>query len=259
MSSLFDENGGPGDPSMMTTKGKMSKRMMKAYNIEQFASLKSQSAMPPTISLVPLNGTFSLKKIDLFESLKIGRQVSPKQPPASDNGIFDSKVLSRQHAEISFQEGKVMFKDVGSSNGSFVGGRKCEPEVPVELKNGDLIEFGVDMMNDEDTAVLYRKIAATLLISGPGFEQQAAPEMNSVESATTPASAKDPGSNPAVDAAFSLIQEELKTAADRAVELDKLSKALTEVEQSVDTKLQPVEANNKEFEDKIAELESLVS
>lgn len=44
-------------------------------------------------------------------SVKIGRQVSPQNPPAETNGLFDSKVLSRQHAEVMYdpRSQKVVF------------------------------------------------------------------------------------------------------------------------------------------------------
>ena len=43
--------------------------------------------------------------------------------------------------------------DVGSSNGTFLNGERLSPEgvgsMPYELKSGDILEFGVDIMNDE--------------------------------------------------------------------------------------------------------------
>jgi hypothetical protein len=50
---------------------------------------------------------FETKVWELFEPLKIGRQVNSKTKPAPSNGYFDSKVLSRNHAEIWVEGGKV--------------------------------------------------------------------------------------------------------------------------------------------------------
>lgn len=69
--------------------------------LKQFQLQKAQDLI--AVELKPVNSTFSAKSLDLSPgspSLKIGRQTSPKQPPTAQNGIFDSKVLSRQHAEL---------------------------------------------------------------------------------------------------------------------------------------------------------------
>jgi len=58
--------------------------------------------MPPALYLYPLNQSFEPKHISLAgaQRVKIGRQTNPKTAPAEKNGFFDSKVLSRQHAEV---------------------------------------------------------------------------------------------------------------------------------------------------------------
>ena len=38
----------------------------------------------------------------------------------SDNGYFDCKVLSRQHALLLYEDGKFFLMDTASSNGTFV-------------------------------------------------------------------------------------------------------------------------------------------
>jgi hypothetical protein len=149
--------------------------MLKAYNLQSFTAADREAT--PILSLEPLNDTFSSKRIDLIETVKIGRQVSPKSPPSAENGVFDSKVLSRQHAEITYDNGKVLIKDVGSSNGTFLNGERLSaegmPSDPKELKLGDLLEFGVDIMNDSNTAVLHKKVSCKVLFVG-GPEQSVA-------------------------------------------------------------------------------------
>ena len=61
----------------------------------------------PVCSLTSLNDTFLPKRLDLIQAIKIGRQTNAKQPAKVDNGIFESKVLSRQHAELFAQDGNV--------------------------------------------------------------------------------------------------------------------------------------------------------
>jgi hypothetical protein len=63
----------------------------------------------PSLYLYPLNDTFIPKHISLHsgQRVKIGRQTNTKTIPGERNGYFDSKVLSRQHAEIWEDNGKV--------------------------------------------------------------------------------------------------------------------------------------------------------
>lgn len=63
----------------------------------------------PALYLYPLNDSFVPKHISLSNGvrIKIGRQTNPKTVPGERNGYFDSKVLSRQHAEVWESEGKV--------------------------------------------------------------------------------------------------------------------------------------------------------
>jgi hypothetical protein len=65
--------------------------------------------MFPALYLYPLNDSFVPKHISLAggQRIKIGRQTNAKTVPAERNGFFDSKVLSRQHAEVWEEQGKV--------------------------------------------------------------------------------------------------------------------------------------------------------
>lgn len=75
--------------------------------------------------------------------MKIGRQTNAKTVPGERNGYFDSKVLSRQHAEVWEEAGKIYIKDVKSSNGTFINGERLSAEgvesEPYELKTDDIV------------------------------------------------------------------------------------------------------------------------
>ncbi|CAG8778259.1 3142_t:CDS:2, partial [Cetraspora pellucida] len=61
----------------------------------------SSSASPLTLILEPTNDTFVTKRIKLNNTpVKIGRTTNRHSAPLESNGYFDSKVLSRTHAEI---------------------------------------------------------------------------------------------------------------------------------------------------------------
>ena len=67
----------------------------------------------PALHLYPLNDTFIPKQVSLYppgphNRIKIGRQTNAKTVPAPNNGYFDSKVLSRAHAEVWCEGGKVI-------------------------------------------------------------------------------------------------------------------------------------------------------
>ncbi|KAF4578200.1 hypothetical protein EYR40_001631 [Pleurotus pulmonarius] len=76
---------------------------------------------------------------------------------------FDSKVLSRQHAEIWEETGKIFIKDVKSSNGTFINSERLSLEGmesdPWELKSDDIVEFGIDIVGD-DNKILHYKVAS---------------------------------------------------------------------------------------------------
>jgi hypothetical protein len=55
-----------------------------------------------TLYLYPLNASFVPK------NMKIGRQMNAKSVLGERNGSFDSNLLSRQHAEVWEQDGKVI-------------------------------------------------------------------------------------------------------------------------------------------------------
>ena len=50
--------------------------------------------------------------------------------------------ISRRHAEISFVNGKYVLRDLGSTNGTFVNGRRIKPKSDHVLKSNDRLHFG---------------------------------------------------------------------------------------------------------------------
>ncbi|KAJ5095640.1 hypothetical protein NUU61_004996 [Penicillium alfredii] len=134
-----------------------------------------QSADPPAIlSLVPVNGTFEKKQINVPfypELLRIGRQTNAKTVPTPVNGFFDSKVLSRQHAEVwADKSGKIWIRDVKSSNGTFVNGHRLSPEnresEPNELRENDTLELGIDIVSEDQNTIVHHKVSAKVEHAG---------------------------------------------------------------------------------------------
>ncbi|CAA7269362.1 unnamed protein product [Cyclocybe aegerita] len=214
------------------------------------------TALYPALYLYPLNDTWAPKHIALTnQHTKIGRQTSSKTAPGERNGFFDSKVLSRQHAEVWEENGKVsslhlrasspsydlrlfehisllsvvvirmtlhfalplsdytgtpmcdlidddphnitssiaspsaaapplhlfyrfrscfvlspsviFIKDVKSSNGTFINGERLSSEghesEPFELKSDDIVEFGIDIIGEDNKTIIHHKVAARVV------------------------------------------------------------------------------------------------
>lgn len=129
---------------------------------------------PAILTLIPINGTFEKKQITVPfypDTLRIGRQTNAKTVPTSKNGFFDSKVLSRQHAEIwADRAGKVWIRDVKSSNGTFLNGQRLSPENresdPNEIRENDTLELGIDIVSEDQKTVVHHKVSAKVEHAG---------------------------------------------------------------------------------------------
>ncbi|KAF6745828.1 hypothetical protein DFP72DRAFT_1153491 [Ephemerocybe angulata] len=121
------------------------------------------TALPyPALYLYPLNDSFVPKHIALShgQHVKIGRQTNAKTAPGD-------KVLSRQHAEVWEEGGKIYIKDVKSSNGTFINGERLSSEAvesdPYELKSDDIVEFGIDIVGEDNKTIIHHKVAARVI------------------------------------------------------------------------------------------------
>ena len=53
--------------------------------------------------------------------------------------VLGDDTVSRRHAELRFEDGRWMLRDLGSSNGSYVNGRWV---TEAEVRAGDVIHLG---------------------------------------------------------------------------------------------------------------------
>lgn len=126
------------------------------------------------LSLLPLNGTFERKQINVPYQpgiLKVGRQTNAKTVPTSINGYFDSKVLSRAHAEVwADRNGKIWIRDVKSSNGTFINGHRLSGEnkdsEAHELRENDTLELGIDIISEDHKSIVHHKVSAKIEFAG---------------------------------------------------------------------------------------------
>lgn len=182
--------------------------------------------------LTPVNETFTSKAIQLTssEAVKIGRRAGPSSVPEPFNGYFDAKVLSRSHAQFILKDALVYIQDLQSSNGTFINGNRLSEEgqqsKPFLLNNTDLLEFGVDI-NDENGFMVHQKVAAIVTISF-GVENTIVQDShvkglsNSKQSSET--------LNDILDVFLILKQEEIEVANQAATILDKIRKSIDQLE-----------------------------
>ncbi|KAI9355072.1 hypothetical protein DFJ73DRAFT_623719, partial [Zopfochytrium polystomum] len=94
------------------------------------------------------------------------------------NVVFKSKVVSRDHIEIFVSDdGQIMVRDVGSSSGTFLNRLRLSPSGresrPYPLKNGDLIQLGVDYHGRQDGRLedIYKCVMMKVFVSKNTREQ----------------------------------------------------------------------------------------
>ncbi|KAI5478422.1 cell cycle arrest in response to pheromone-related protein [Pseudohyphozyma bogoriensis] len=208
-------------------------------------SASSPTSVFPALHLTPLNDTFVPKQISLNPvgtKVKIGRQTNAKTVPNHQNGYFDSKVLSRMHAEVWADHGKVFIKDVKSSNGTFINGERLSAEGAesdiFELHSDDVVEFGIDIVSDDTKTIVHHKVAAKVylvmnqedaLISSREFNTW---YRNADSSALHRRGAKSGGSGSnglSFDHVLSRLQGELQKSRDTGSHLGDLNSTLNEV------------------------------
>ncbi len=53
--------------------------------------------------------------------------------------------MSREHLRVEYGDGKVWITDLGSSNGTFLGGRRLPPKTPIEYRGQELVVGDLEM------------------------------------------------------------------------------------------------------------------
>ncbi|CAD5115584.1 DgyrCDS4545 [Dimorphilus gyrociliatus] len=121
----------------------------------------------------PNSHPFQERQITLNEPTKIGRAVA-RARPSENNAIYDCKVLSRNHALLWYENNKFYLQDTKSSNGTFVNSHRLskgsEESLPYEIHSGDILQFGVDVMENSKRVTHSCIIASVQLFHPDGTE-----------------------------------------------------------------------------------------
>ncbi|XP_042227920.1 sarcolemmal membrane-associated protein-like isoform X2 [Homarus americanus] len=141
----------------------------------------------------PNSHPFPERTLVLDQPVKIGRSVA-RARPATNNAIFDCKVLSRNHALLWYENGKFYLQDTKSSNGTFVNNQRLskgsEESAPREVCSGDIVQFGVDVM-ENSKKVTHGCIVATLKLYMPDGQEAKASPSTAVGGAVSSVSAQE--------------------------------------------------------------------
>ena len=85
----------------------------------------------------------------IIEDKKAARRTQPihKTPFRIGRGqandlVLESKIVSREHAEIVGEKGRLTLVDLDSLNGTLVNGKRLAPYLPEPLRHGDQIQIG---------------------------------------------------------------------------------------------------------------------
>lgn len=105
----------------------------------------------PALTLVVMNSGRRLT-LDVDDDRLIGRKdnargIFPDVDLGLDGG-YDAGV-SRRHAILGYKNGAYTVEDLGSSNGTFVNGRRLDPQMPTPLAGGDELKCGTLLMRVE--------------------------------------------------------------------------------------------------------------
>jgi pSer/pThr/pTyr-binding forkhead associated (FHA) protein len=113
------------------------------------------------------------KEQELSESITIGRD-------QKNDLTFASPSVSRDHAALSFRDGRWYIEDRGSFNGTFLNGARLQPGRPVPLRHADRIGIGPEtvlfswpaQLQDSDTTEPLEEVLPSHSAQLSSFQRQ---------------------------------------------------------------------------------------
>ncbi|RXR29531.1 trypsin-like peptidase domain-containing protein [Sphingobium fluviale] len=85
-------------------------------------------------------GAVKLPGIDLERGVIVGRSIEMADV------VIPKEEVSREHARFTRQTGRLFICDMGSANGLFLNGRRLTPNHEEEVRNGDRVSFGPNIV-----------------------------------------------------------------------------------------------------------------
>ncbi len=110
---------------------------------------------------------------ELVDSVTIGRG-------AKNDLAFASPAVSREHAAITFRDGRWFIEDRGSFNGTFLNGIRVQPGTPLPLRHADRIGLGSEtilfswpaQIRDPDTTDTLEEVGTSDSTQLSSFQRQ---------------------------------------------------------------------------------------
>lgn len=90
---------------------------------------------------VVLSGPSGLLKVSAEQLADGGQGAVIGRSERNADVTFSPPDVSRQHARLFVRDGTLWIEDLGSAGGTFVRGRKVDPDAPVSIANGDMIRL----------------------------------------------------------------------------------------------------------------------
>lgn len=146
------------------------------------------SVCKAVLQCCPNSHPFEERVLTLDLPVKIGRLLA-KAKVNPHSGIFDCKVLSRNHALLWHENGKFYLQDTKSSNGTFVNNHRLsksgEESKPQEVFSRDVVQFGVDVIENSKN-ISHGCITGVLkLYNADGSEAKSNTEINFISDVST--------------------------------------------------------------------------
>jgi hypothetical protein len=125
--------------------------------------------MPGEIWLTFPDGT----EHELHGTVTLGRDTS-------NDLVFESSAVSREHASVTFRDGRWYVEDRGSFNGTYLNGTRVVPGTPLPLRHADRITIGPETIifswpaqaEDSDTTEPLEEVAGPDATQLSSFQRQ---------------------------------------------------------------------------------------
>ncbi|KAF7719709.1 FHA domain-containing protein [Penicillium ucsense] len=98
--------------------------------------------LPDTPHIRTLSLSTSNPRVDIGRS---SQREGKQRTPTSENGWFDSRVVSRDHAVLALKEKTIIVRDYGSTHGTWLNDTRLSVGKDTPLSSGDILRFGVDV------------------------------------------------------------------------------------------------------------------
>lgn len=143
--NIMSENKPPKTAMKQYGEGKWPQTDYSRGNTGEFTSVHSEN-MPEEVRLLfpntqNVNMRLLSANLPIVEEIEVTKEnfVIGKGEEGVDASISFNPMISRKHCQIIYKDGMFYLRDLRSSNGTKVNGRRLAPEKWVKISNGDMI------------------------------------------------------------------------------------------------------------------------